>query len=79
MKILRLLSGLLLLGPACALPALAQFPERPVTLVIPYTPGGATDGMFRALAHSARKYFPHPIVVENRPGGSGAEIGRAHV
>ena len=61
-----------LLSVAAAVPAFAQFPERPVTLVIPYTAGGATDGMFRALAQSARKYFPHPIVVENRPGGSGA-------
>lgn len=50
----------------------AEFPERPITMLIPYTPGGATDGMFRALAHVARKYFPQPIVVENRPGGSGA-------
>jgi tripartite-type tricarboxylate transporter receptor subunit TctC len=64
---------------ACAAAALAstparaaEFPERPITMVIPYTPGGATDGMFRALAQAARKYFPQPIVVENRPGGSGA-------
>jgi tripartite-type tricarboxylate transporter receptor subunit TctC len=60
------------LGIAGAAPAFAQFPERPVTMFIPYSPGGATDGMFRALAQAARKYFPHPIVVENRPGGSGA-------
>ena len=49
-----------------------DFPERPITLVIPYTAGGATDRTFRALAQSAKKYFPHSIVVENKPGGSGA-------
>ena len=49
-----------------------DFPSRPITLVIPYTAGGATDRTFRALAQSARKYFPQPIVVENKPGGSGA-------
>lgn len=49
-----------------------DFPSRPITLVIPYTAGGATDRTFRALAQSAKKYFPQPIVVENKPGGSGA-------
>jgi tripartite-type tricarboxylate transporter receptor subunit TctC len=50
----------------------AEFPERPITMLIPYTAGGATDGMFRALANVARNHFPQPIIVENRPGGSGA-------
>lgn len=50
----------------------SNFPSRPITLVIPYTPGGATDRTFRALAQAASRYFPHPVVVENRPGGSGA-------
>jgi len=75
MKVHTLL-GLLACSAAWTLasaPAAAQdFPSRPITLVIPYTPGGATDGMFRSLAQTARKYFPQPIVVENRPGGSGA-------
>jgi tripartite-type tricarboxylate transporter receptor subunit TctC len=53
-----------------AAPATAQdFPARPLTMVIPYTAGGATD---RALAQAASKQFPHPVVVENRPGGSGS-------
>jgi len=58
---------------ATAAPAVASdFPARPITMVIPYTPGGATDRTFRALAQAAGKSFPQPIVVENRPGGSGA-------
>ncbi len=58
---------------AWAAPAAAQdFPARPITMVIPYTPGGATDRTFRALAQAASKTFPHPVVVENRPGGSGS-------
>lgn len=56
-----------------ASPALASdFPSRPITMVIPYTPGGATDRTFRSLAQAAGKHFPHPVVVENRAGGSGA-------
>lgn len=58
---------------AAASPALASnFPSRPITMVIPYTAGGATDRTFRALAQAAGKHFPQPIVVENKPGGSGA-------
>ena len=49
-----------------------DFPNRPITMVIPYTAGGATDRTFRALAQSSRKYFPQGVVVENKPGGSGA-------
>lgn len=56
-----------------AVPAAASdFPTRPITMVIPYTPGGATDRTFRALAQAASKHFPHSVVVENKPGGSGA-------
>ncbi len=54
-------------------PATAQdFPSRPITLVVPYTPGGATDLTFRALAEATRKAFNQPVVIENKPGGSGA-------
>jgi len=74
MNVSKLWSALFCFGLAIAQAPLgaAEFPDRPVTMVIPYTPGGATDGMFRALAQAARKYFPIPVVVENRPGGSGA-------
>jgi tripartite-type tricarboxylate transporter receptor subunit TctC len=68
-----LMAALALLGAGLANVSMAQeFPARPVTLVIPYTAGGATDRTFRALALSAKKYFPQGIVVENKPGGSGA-------
>lgn len=71
----HLLRPLIALCAACAVAVTAfaqEFPSRPITMVIPYTPGGATDRTFRALAQAAGKYFPHPVVVENRPGGSGA-------
>jgi tripartite-type tricarboxylate transporter receptor subunit TctC len=73
------LAGLAVLS-AAALPAALvpvsvhaqEFPTRPITLIVPYTPGGATDLTFRALADAARKHFGQNVVVENRPGGSGA-------
>src|ERR671923_90710 len=49
--------------------ALSQgFPERPVKIVVPLTPGGSPDTIARAI--SAGLQWPQPIVVENRPGGS---------
>jgi tripartite-type tricarboxylate transporter receptor subunit TctC len=71
----RTVIGLLLAGIAiAALPAGAQaqsFPARPVTLIVPWTAGGSTDIGMRALATATEKHLGQPIVIENRPGGSG--------
>ena len=55
-----------------ALPALGQaFPARPVRLICPWPPGGATDAVMRALAESAGKALGGQVIVENKPGASG--------
>jgi tripartite-type tricarboxylate transporter receptor subunit TctC len=52
--------------------AFAQsFPARPVTLIVPWPAGGATDIGMRALAEATVKHLGQPIVIDNRPGGSG--------
>jgi tripartite-type tricarboxylate transporter receptor subunit TctC len=59
---------------ATALPALAQtpaFPTRPITLIVPWPPGGSTDRHLRALADIASKHLGQNIVVQNVPGGGG--------
>ena len=57
---------------AASVGAQAQnFPARPVTLIVPWPAGGSTDVGMRALASAAEKHLGQPIVVENRPGGSG--------
>jgi tripartite-type tricarboxylate transporter receptor subunit TctC len=46
------------------------FPNRTVRIVVPFTPGGANDGIARAMADRLTKKWNQPVVVENRPGGA---------
>lgn len=55
------------LAPAMA----SEFPNRPVTLIVPFPPGGPNDIVARAVAHAAAKNLGQPVVIENKPGGSG--------
>ncbi|MFA5580679.1 MAG: tripartite tricarboxylate transporter substrate binding protein [Paracoccaceae bacterium] len=55
-----------------------SWPERPVTLVVPYTAGAVTDVFGRHLANALQEHWGQPVVVENRPGG-GSMLGSAHV
>ncbi|OZI71995.1 Bug family tripartite tricarboxylate transporter substrate binding protein [Bordetella genomosp. 12] len=64
---------------AATTPALAAgYPERPITLVVPYTAGGATDVLARTVADSLSKELKQTIVVENHPGAGGT-IGQTRV
>lgn len=51
--------------------ALAAFPERPITVVVPVPPGGIIDQVTRIIAPAMSKALGQTIVVENRPGASG--------
>lgn len=77
---MRLIKSLLLIGALVA-PSLAsaqEFPSKPVTIVIPFTPAGSNDTIGRYLADGLSKLWKQSVVVENRPG-AGSAIGAAHV
>jgi tripartite-type tricarboxylate transporter receptor subunit TctC len=62
----------LALGLAWALAAQAQqFPAKPVMLIVPWPAGGSTDIYFRKLGEITARHLGQPLVIENRPGGSG--------
>jgi tripartite-type tricarboxylate transporter receptor subunit TctC len=64
---------------AFALPVSAQnFPTKAVTLIVPWPAGGSTDIAMRAIAEAASKHLGQPIIVDNRPGGSGT-VGPAQM
>lgn len=63
-----LLAGFVALFSTLA--AAQAFPERPVRIIVPLTPGGSPDTIARSVAASLQNVWTQPVVVENRPGGS---------
>ena len=68
MRTLLALAGSLLLAAAAHA---QQFPSKPVTLIVPWPAGGSTDIYFRKLGEITARHLGQPLVIENRPGGSG--------
>src|SRR6266852_9389938 len=55
-----------------ALPCAAQYPERPLTFLAGFPPGGLVDIVTRVVAEGMKPKFPHGIAVVNKPGAGGA-------
>jgi len=66
---------------AAALPtaALAQggWPDKPITMVVPFPPGGVADTVARPVAEALSREFKQPVVIENKAGAGGA-VGMGH-
>ncbi|MGE5093611.1 MAG: tripartite tricarboxylate transporter substrate binding protein [Betaproteobacteria bacterium] len=70
-RIFRSVLSVLLVAPAIAM---AAYPERPINMIVSYSPGGGTDLVARAIAPYVEKYLGNnaKIVIQNRPGAGGA-------
>lgn len=70
MKLLMLVASLLASALSVA-QAAPDYPTKPIRIVVPYGPGGATDIVARILGEHLKDKLHQPIVVENKPGGNG--------
>ncbi len=61
---------------ANAVPAVAGFAERTITLVVPFAPGGSTDTIARIVAEHMAKTLGQAIIIENVPGAGGTTATR---
>ena len=59
--------------------ALAEYPEKPVTIVVPFAAGGPTDKVARDLAETLRRQLNNQSVVIENVGGAGGTLGAAKV
>ena len=71
--VLSAVAGFLAAGLIVGLtpPAAAEFPERPIKLIVPWPAGGDTDNIFRPLAPELQKHLGQPVVITNVSGASG--------
>jgi tripartite-type tricarboxylate transporter receptor subunit TctC len=73
-----LLAGLAALPMAIHNSVAATFPEKPITLVVPYRAGGSTETMARVLSKALSERLGAPVIIKTRPGGGGA-VGSTEV
>jgi tripartite-type tricarboxylate transporter receptor subunit TctC len=78
MKLSQLLTATWLAASIVTMAAHAAYPDRPITIVVPFPPGGSTDVVTRIVATRAQALLGQTIVVENR-GGAASLIGTAYV
>jgi len=73
----RIAAGLLVLGMSLPMAAaLAQYPSKPIRLIVPWPAGGTVDGVARVIGPSFSAGLGRPLLVENR-AGAGGSIGQA--
>lgn len=67
------------LALGAALPASAStYPDKPITLLVPFPPGGSTDSLARAIATKLQEKLGQTVIVDNKPGATGT-VGTAQV
>jgi tripartite-type tricarboxylate transporter receptor subunit TctC len=74
----RLLGGVAALAFCVAAQAADAYPQKPITLIVPWAAGGSTDILARVLSEHLTRSLGQPVIVDNKPGASG-NIGSAMV
>ena len=69
---LRFLMGALLLATANAATAQPNYPDKPITMIVPFPPGGVADTVARPVAEALARELKQPVVIENKVGSGGA-------
>src|SRR5213075_3103732 len=65
-------------GFAASLASAQAFPSKPITLVVPFPPGGSSDALARAITTPLSQSLGQPVIVESKPG-AGATVGADYV
>jgi tripartite-type tricarboxylate transporter receptor subunit TctC len=68
---MSVLVAIIILGVVAVPGTAADFPSKPVILIVPWAAGGSTDVCMRVLSETTSKYLGQPVVSENKPGGGG--------
>ncbi len=77
-QFLHLATGAAVLPTMSRIAKALAYPARPITMVVPFPPGGAADGFARALAEGMRSSLERPVIIENISGADGTiGVGRA--
>lgn len=71
MRLMTATLGMAFAALALIAPAQAEYPDRPIRIIVPYTPGGTVDVLARLIGPKLTQAWGQPIVVENRPGAGG--------
>ncbi len=77
-RLLTILAAILLAPASTGIAAAQTYPTRPITMIVPFPAGGATDTLARFLAEQMRPILGQPVVIENVGGAAGSlGVGRA--